>query len=109
MWSNPKDMLGSDEHSQLSLQLPNFRGYYWMGITTASSHLPILACKVQVAKTAKNSTAKATGDTTNRSLPLKDLLQWKRHKVEQIPTNVSCHSACGQVDVSQGQGGSLVR
>lgn len=80
-----------------------------MGITTAISRLPILVCKVQVEKTTKNSTAKATGDTANRLLPLKDLLQWIRHKVEQIPTNVSCHSACGQVHVSKGQGGVLVR
>lgn len=98
-------MPGSDYHSQLSLQLPNLHDYYWMGVTTASSHLPILLCKVWVAKTAKNSAAKAIGDTANRLLPSKKLLLWKRCKVEQIPTNVNCLLPCVQVHVSQGQGG----
>lgn len=62
--------------------------------------------RLELQKQQKIQLQKQLLSTANRSLPLKELLHWKRHKVEKIPTNASCHLACVQVHASQGQGGS---
>lgn len=105
MWVTPRICQALTGTHSFSLQLPNLHGYYWMGTTTASSHLSLLLCKIWVAKPAKNSTGKATSDTTNRLLPSKELLQWKRCEVERIPTELPLSMYPGACFLGMGREG----